>query len=189
MLQKEEFIEKLLALYPTSPWWEKAFRAVSASCHVSEYYYQILFPGGVEEAYQYYEEMVDQKMLEILLTLEKPQKVREKIALALKVRVIDLGNKAELVCLPTFLKAGWNTSDKIWRYAGDISADFNYYSKRALLSGIYHKVRKRYLVDDSEEHGKTKEVIDSSIDQVLKMFSIKRKLPKMEDIPILRLFS
>ena len=36
----------------------------------------------------------------------------------------------------------WKTADTIWRLAGDESTDFNYYSKRLLLSWVY--LRHKY---------------------------------------------
>ena len=33
-------------------------------------------------------------------------------------------------------KLVWKTADKIWNWAGDTSSDYNYYTKRALLSAV-----------------------------------------------------
>jgi hypothetical protein len=52
----------------------------------------------------------------------------------------------------------------IWRYAGDKSDDFNYYSKRGLLLGVYTSTRLFYLSDDSKEFIKTKEFIATSLE-------------------------
>ncbi len=34
------------------------------------------------------------------------------------------------------LRLGWETSDKLWRWAGDEATDENHYSKRAILATI-----------------------------------------------------
>ena len=38
---------------------------------------------------------------------------------------------------PQALKLGWHSADLMWRLAGDTSTDYNHYTKRTILAGIY----------------------------------------------------
>src|SRR5919106_189188 len=39
--------------------------------------------------------------------------------------------------LPDAARLAWRAADRIWRLAGDTATDFNHYSKRAILVGVY----------------------------------------------------
>ena len=179
---KDKFIESLVKYGFTA----KAMRDTSIDLGLDPEYHKILFPDGVAEVSSIYEQMLDGKMLEILAKIPRPERVRERVAFALKVRIIKLGTTTPPKCTSQSI---WRTSDAIWRYTGDTSTDFNHYTKRGLLSAVYVASRRYYARDTSEKFVNTEKFISKSIDRVLKVASLKHKLPKMEDIPILRLFS
>lgn len=52
--------------------------------------------------------------------------------------------------VPMALKTGWRSADLMWRIAGDTATDYNHYSKRAILSGVYGSTLLAWLDDDSE---------------------------------------
>ena len=75
-------------------------------------------------------------------------KIREKIRALVWKRLETMGPAREAVrralailAMPqnarTGLKAGWRTADVMWRIAGDTSTDFNHYTKRLTLGGVY----------------------------------------------------
>lgn len=180
-MQKDEFIQALIPKLKKLGWGTAAMEETSVSLRLDPNYYKIVFDGELPEIKDYYELKMDEMMMSELAGLEKPTKVREKIALALKIRA-SLSHD-----LPD-LKSAWRTSDNIWRYAGDISTDFNYYTKRGLLTPVYLSAINFYKNDISENKIDTEQYISDSLEKVIKVFSIKSKLPKLEDIPILRLF-
>ncbi|MGB0412011.1 MAG: COQ9 family protein [Pikeienuella sp.] len=47
-------------------------------------------------------------------------------------------------------KLVWGTADKIWTTLGDSSTDYNWYSKRTILSGVYSATLLYWLGDESE---------------------------------------
>jgi ubiquinone biosynthesis protein COQ9 len=185
MIKKQEFIRALIANHK-NPWNIKALEETALFLKLDKEYHRILFPEGLREIYELYENRADELMYDTLTNLSSPQKTREKIALALEVRIIELGTNTPLYL--GGIKASWNTADIIWRYAGDKSTDFNHYTKRMLLSGIYLRARQYYLKDHSQNHTNTKEYIKNAIDKVLKIAKLKHKIPKIEEMPILRLF-
>jgi ubiquinone biosynthesis protein COQ9 len=72
-------------------------------------------------------------------------------------------------------QAMWRTCDRIWTALGDTSDDFNWYSKRATLSGVYGSVVLYWLGDDSDGHARTWEFLDRRIDDVMQIEKLKAK--------------
>lgn len=229
-IAKEKFLQELgkyLETNKNSEINEQSFDAVNDICAFSPGYWRILFEKGARQIASALESKQDEQMLEFLNSMDiKPEKIREQIALALNVRIIDSEGKKLKLKLSSFflrpenltkgIKAAARTCDAIWRYAGDKSTDFNYYTKRGLLLSVYMKSRTFYFADDSEGNFKTKEYTKEALDNVIKIGSLKRniqqkmenvskgissknsigknspakkiRLPKIEDIPILRFF-
>lgn len=174
---KAEFIE-LLAKEGFST---EAMRHASISLGLHPEYHNILFPGGISEALEYYEQRLDAKMLHALNQNDLlPKKIREKIGLALRLRIVA-GH------VPS-IKSAWRTADHIWRFAGDTSSDFNHYTKRGLLSGVYIAAAKYRRNDNSSGSVDTELFIAKNLDRIISIAQLKNKLPKPEDIPIIRYF-
>ena len=64
----------------------------------------------------------------------------------------------------------------MWYAAGDTSADFNYYTKRGLLTPVYTTTLLYWLNDDSEGFENTWGFLDRRIADVLKIPMYKAKL-------------
>jgi ubiquinone biosynthesis protein COQ9 len=177
-IMSQELKSKFVEILARKGWNISAMRDTAISLSLDPEYHYIIFPDGIRGALDYYEQSMDAQMLEALAKEETPKKIRDKIALALGLRIIP-GHTPSL-------KSAWRTSDAIWRYAGDVATDFNHYTKRALLSGVYIASAK-YRSRNSEEA--TKDYIDKALDKVISFGRLKNKLPKLEDIPVLRMFS
>ena len=70
--------------------------------------------------------------------------------------------------LPLGLRIGWRTADLMWRIAGDTSTDFNHYTKRMMLGGVYASTLLAWL-DDSEGWSETAGFLDRRIDDVMQI--------------------
>ncbi|MBE2991925.1 COQ9 family protein [Sphingomonas sp. CFBP 13603] len=88
-------------------------------------------------------------------------KIREKITALVEARLdatsIDresLRRALAILALPQNLakatRLGWRTVDTIWRAAGDVATDYNYYTKRTILLGVYASTITVFLDDESE---------------------------------------
>lgn len=88
-------------------------------------------------------------------------KIREKITALVEARLdatsIDresLRRALAILALPQNLakatRLGWLTVDTIWRAAGDVATDYNYYTKRTILLGVYASTITVFLDDESE---------------------------------------
>jgi ubiquinone biosynthesis protein COQ9 len=121
----------------------------------------------------------DALMAEAMLTAGAAQmKVRDRIRLALQSRLKAAADDREAVrsalaimLLPSHAGVAartlWRTADAMWRAAGDTATDFNYYSKRAILGGVYSATLLYWLDDDSDDHQATWDFIDRRIDDIM----------------------
>jgi ubiquinone biosynthesis protein COQ9 len=75
--------------------------------------------------------------------------------------------------LPLAMRTGWRTADIMWRIAGDTSTDYNHYTKRLLLGGVYGSTLLVWLDDQSEGWSDTAAFLDRRIDDVMKIEKYK----------------
>ena len=132
-------------------------------------YKHILFPGGLKDLLRFIADDMDGLMLQKLEELDvDTMRVRDRIRQAVKIRLslyraIDDYQQALrrilYFCLqpqnaPFAARAAYNTADKIWLAAGDTSTDFNFYTKRFLLSAVYTSTFLYFIRDRSYDHRK-----------------------------------
>src|SRR5688572_21836882 len=107
-------------------------------------------------------------------------KIREKIRSLVWKRLEVMGPAREAVRrgvailampqnLPLGLRIGWRTADLMWRIAGDTSTDFNHYTKRMMLGGVYASTLLVWIDDGSDEWSETASFLDRRIDDVMKI--------------------
>ena len=70
---------------------------------------------------------------------------------------------------PLAAKLMMQSVDAMWRAAGDKSSDFSYYTKRAMLSGVYGATFLYWLSDASEGNSATWAFLDKRIDNVMQI--------------------
>ena len=68
----------------------------------------------------------------------------------------------------------YNSVDQLWFIAGDSSTDFNFYTKRLILSGIYSRVILFFFNNNNQEE--LENILDESLKRVSKIPEIKSKL-------------
>ncbi|MBM3950459.1 MAG: COQ9 family protein [Rhodospirillales bacterium] len=152
------------------------------------------FPGGPRDAARHFGAWADRRMTEGLgrQLRRKPMRTHERVAAAARARLHALAPHREAVRrLVAFLalpnnarlapKLMWRAADAIWRAAGDASTDFNYYTKRALLSGVYGTTLMFWLTDESENFAATDAFLDRRIADVMKIFSLRARLKSAGD--------
>lgn len=201
---RQQFIEKLLKQLENNDYSASLLDKINSDCGFNKNYYQLLFDGKELEIANYIEQLHDEMMLQSLAKNKKTNKIREKIATALIARIIDITTKqvalrqSAFFLMPQNTLAGMEnacrTCDVIWRYAGDQSTDFNYYTKRGLLLPVYLSAKTFYFADTSNGNEDTKRYIKNALDNIVNIASIQHRInpksiiPKPEDIPILRMF-
>src|SRR5205814_99691 len=73
----------------------------------------------------------------------------------------------------TGVKLLYRTVDAIWRGIGDTSTDFNFYTKRAILAGVYSTTLLRWFSDASADEKDTNEFLRRRIDDVMRFEKFK----------------
>lgn len=77
---------------------------------------------------------------------------------------------------PQAAKLGWHSADLMWRLAGDTATDYNHYTKRTILAGIYAATLAVLAHDRSEGQADTKAFLERRIDGVMKFEKAKARL-------------
>jgi ubiquinone biosynthesis protein COQ9 len=88
--------------------------------------------------------------------------------------------------VPAGLKAGWRAADVMWRIAGDTSTDYNHYTKRMMLGGVYGSTLLVWLDDQSEGWAGTASFLDRRIDDVMKIEKLKADWKNQEHFSVSR---
>lgn len=154
---------------------------------VSEAQLAAAFPTGALGLVEYWSTKADQASAAALAGEgAKALKIREKVALGVEARIAFLRpdkeaarRAAAFLALPQNAPAGarlvWNASDAIWRALGDPSTDFNFYSKRAILSGVIYSTMARWFADDGESEAATNSFLRARIENVMQFEKLKAK--------------
>ena len=147
-----------------------------------------LFPGGGLQVLAWLSERGDQRTVEEMEKAGIDQlKVRDRIKLAVRTRIeLHAGSKEAarralaLLALPLNaplgLKLLYRTVDALWYAAGDTSADFNFYTKRATLAGVYSSPLLYWLNDRTPGNEATWGFLDRRIDNVMSFEKLKSRV-------------
>jgi len=146
------------------------------------------FQGNMDKVLERYLALVDGQMTARLADVDLlSMRVKDRVATAVMVRLRLLEKNKEAVRQslrylrhPTrtslALKGLYNTVSAIWYAAGDTSTDFNFYTKRTLLAGVYSATLFYWLGDESEDSIKTRAYLSRRLDQVMKIPKLKSQL-------------
>lgn len=146
-----------------------------------------LFPDGPLSLIEYFSTSTDQAMEEKLSATDlSARKIRERIKIAVMTRLWLLEphkeaarRAAATLTLPIHARIGakllYRTVDAIWRAVGDTSTDFNFYTKRAILAGVYGSVLVRWFADTGEDDSATEAFLDARIENVMQFEKLKAK--------------
>ena len=74
------------------------------------------------------------------------------------------------------LKLLYRMVDAMWYAAGDTSVDFNFYTKRATLAGVYSATLLYWLNDRTEGGQGTWDFLDRRLDDVMRIEKIKSQV-------------
>ena len=77
---------------------------------------------------------------------------------------------------PLALKLLYKTVDALWYAAGDTSTDFNFYTKRATLAGVYSSTLLYWLNDRSPDSEATWAFLDRRVDDVMRFERLKSQV-------------
>ena len=111
-------------------------------------------------------------------------KIRSRIATAVMTRIEAVRphkeaarRAAAFLTLPPHAALGaklvYRTVDAMWRAAGDTSTDFNFYTKRGILAGVYSATMMRWFTDSSADESATTQFLAHRIENVMQFEKFK----------------
>jgi len=193
---KPEILAAVLGHVPFDGWSEAAMKHAADDLGVPPAFVKIAYPDGVPEMVEAYFKSVDDEMLKLLAKkkLDKMGMTR-RITTAIEVRLAINGKRREVVrrtvgylALPSnallSAKGLWRTCDLIWNAAGDTATDYNHYTKRLILGGVYSSTLLVWLGDTSDGYQDTHAFLARRISDVMEFEKAKGKVRELtKDLP------
>ena len=166
-------------------WTPEALRLAAVATDIDPAVAALAFPVGAIDMIDAWFAHIDAAMIEHLSpeTLGS-MKIRARISALVEARLdllsidIEALRRALAVLalpqnLPRAAKLGWRAADAMWHAAGDTATDFNHYSKRAILGGVYMATITAMMDDDSEGQGETRAFLSRRIDGIMRFEKFK----------------
>ena len=161
-------------------WTGKAVDTAATQLGVDQAQARLAFPKQPAEMVDAYTQGVDAAM-EAHFTPDRiaAMKVRDRIRSLVWFRLETMGPAREAVrtglsnlAMPPNLalgaRIGWRSADLMWRIAGDTATDYNHYTKRAILAGVYGSTLLAWLDDQTEGWTETSAFLDRRLAGVMR---------------------
>lgn len=184
---KDRLLDAALPHVAFDGWSPKVYRLAVDEVGADRALADAACPRGAVDLALAFHARADDAMRERLKTAEfADMKFRDKVAEAIWIRLQVIEDKeavrraTTLFALPHHAgdsaKAVWQTADAIWTALGDTSEDYNWYTKRATLSGVWAATVLYWLGDDSPGHVNTRAFIDRRIEDVMRVEKVKSQV-------------
>ena len=146
---------------------------------------RLAFPGGAVGMIDAWFAGIDATMIAAVPDdALRDMKIRDRIARQVEARIAAVAPDREalrrafaILAMPqnlaTAARLGWRTVDLIWRRAGDTATDYNHYTKRGILFGVYGATMTILLDDESAGLVDTRAFLQRRIDGLLRFEKAK----------------
>lgn len=192
---RAELLEAIVPHVPFDGWSDPAFAAAVSDLNVDPTLARVVCPRGALDLAAEYHRAADRRLAELLKESDfKDMRFRDKVATAVKLRIgmvdVELVRRASAAfALPQNMALGgrlvWETADVIWRGLGDTSEDFNWYSKRLTLSGVFSATVLFWIGDECPDHAETWDFLNHRIEDVLQFEKIKGSVMRLPGVAAL----
>ncbi len=191
-------LDAMMMHVPFDGWSQAAIDNAAKDLGVDPLLARNALPRGAPDAIALHSVRADKRMIEALEARGlEGLKIREKITLAIRTRLEQCETERESVRravqflalplgAPLAARLLYNTVDAIWRGIGDASqsAEFSFYSKRAILAGVYSSTLAFWLQDDSDGRAETWTFLDRRIDDVMQLGKLRARMePVLKALP------
>jgi len=175
-------------------WGDVARDLAADSAGVDRDVARLAFPGGAVDMIETWFAAVDAAMLAALPPERlASMKIRAKITALVEARLTETAPNREalrralaILALPQNavrgVKLGWHAADVMWRAAGDTATDYNHYTKRTILAGVYAATVTVFLDDESEGHADTSAFLARRIEGIMRFEKAKARLIGQSDL-------
>ena len=176
---------------PAQGWTRRALEAGCAEAGVDRAIGLGAFPKGARSLAMYFSAYADRRMLAALQEIDLGAlRVRERIAAGVRQRLRLLAPHRDAVRrylsfislpsnAPLAARLAYRTVNAIWYAAGDTATDWNFYSKRLLLAGVYGTTLLYWLTDRPDDEGEfpaTWAFLERRIDDVMRIPAYRARL-------------
>jgi ubiquinone biosynthesis protein COQ9 len=191
------FRARILEAFPAQAarlgWNDAAFKAACEEVQLSPGEAALACPRGAADLFDAFADRADQAMLEGLEGLElETMRIRDKVRAAVQLRLEAQAPYKEAARAmtraltrptraPEAARLLWRTADRIWRALGDTSTDENFYSKRAILSGVLASTYARWFSDTSADSEPTWAFLSDRIENVMQFEKFKARLKPLSE--------
>lgn len=186
--ERDAALEALLPNVAFDGWTYRAVRTGLRSIGADPREAELLFPGGARDMIEAFCDLADRRMEQAAATedfagLHTPERVRGVMLLRLAQnagRKEAIRRALAILCLPgnASLAATCTarTVDVIWHAARDRATDFSWYTKRAILAGVYSATVLYWLRDTSEGNEATIAFLDRRLQEVGRITQARRRI-------------
>jgi len=169
-------------------WTAATVRAGATAAGIDPDIARLIFSGDASAMVAAYTIYADERMTAAVKAAGiEALKVRAKITLCVRTRLEYAAGEREAVrralavlALPTNLAMSattlWKTADAMWAAAGDTATDYNYYSKRLILAGVYSATLLYWLNDESEGYTDSWAFLDRRIAGIMAFEGVKARV-------------
>ncbi len=182
-------------------WTNEALTLAADQAGVDQDIARLAFTGGAVAMIDAWFAHVDGVMTTAVpATVLDQMKVRAKITALVEARLAAVADNREglrralaILAMPQNIaraaRLGWRTVDLIWRQAGDTATDYNHYTKRTILGGVYAATITVFLDDESEDWADTRAFLARRIDGIMRFEKAKAGfVARTENLPSLSRF-
>jgi ubiquinone biosynthesis protein COQ9 len=186
MPERDAAILAMLPHVPFDGWTKRALRAGVRDAGLPDDEADLLFPLGTVDMIETFCDLADRQMgsaaadltetkltrrvpAVIALRLEQNRPHKEAIRRALAVLALPQNARAAAKCTA-------RTVDAILYAAGDRSADFSWYTKRAILTAVYSATVLYWVRDSSEDDAATLAFLDRRMAGLGRLFRLRGRV-------------
>ena len=171
----------LLDHVPFDGWTGRAMATAAEQAGLDAGFPYRAFPRGAVDAIEYFNRVADEAMAAALAEEDLAAlRVRDRVARGIELRLEQNAGHRDAIRRaltvlsfppngPAGLRCLYRTVDTIWRAAGDTATDFNFYTKRGLLAGVYGATVVFWLNDHSEDGARTRDFLDRRLDEAMRL--------------------
>jgi ubiquinone biosynthesis protein COQ9 len=186
--ERRTILAAVLPYVPFDGWSEKSLRRAAEDVGLDPAMVKLAFPGGVAGVIAFWSGEADRAMAAAFAEQDGDEmRFRERITYLVRTRIGVVGDHREAVrrALASLaqprhggigLRCLYRSVDEMWYAAGDQATDFNFYTKRLTLAGVYSSTLLFWLDDASDDNVATWAFLDRRIAGVMRIPARKENL-------------
>jgi len=185
---RKAVLENVLPDVPFDGWTRDGMRRAAEKAGYDLAMLRMAFPDGEVDLIGYFFGLQDKELIEKLDAIDLTElRIRDRIKTAVRMRIEIMEPHREaarrattMLALPMYASYGakslYRTVDAIWFGIGDQSTDFNFYTKRAILAGVFTSTIAVWFSETTGSSEKTWRFLDRRIDDVMQIEKVKARV-------------